>query len=789
MKNKSWFGRLAALVAVLAIAVAAGFPTAALATTVDGTIADAKNQNLDSTKTAANRWQVVDGEYEGNEAGNKTQFGDKPVSAQKNVVATDTENEFLIYESIDLRQRYADYFASAEYHSTTSNNFGKEDLGTVVTYMTGNEKVMVTGESGVYSNHGTFNIINSKGELVASDVTLYWSQANNVTFYLKVGGQYILVGLSVRNGATQTVMLSEEADRLIESAMLEKYVTGITVTDVMGDNIEYLGTVAGDYAKEPTYDEDRRTLTWEPTAKEDPVVDKIDTGTKTVTYTDHKNPPQVHENVTVHSYDYWARNVAELVYRVRLTPAVSTGLNESGNSLPAKSKDAAESALTNGTATVSWENAQGETESGTLPSPVVRGMHYELKLKKVDEEGNALAGATFTLYKGSDHTDANKVATVTTGENGIIDFTNLQYNWANGGSYDVVETGFPAGYVADHDPDHTTAKTTYKLCYTDRYCKNSATGEDLTGQNTPTAPNEEALCDLSASMHFANKRIKYHVQVTKVDSKDNFKTLAGATFKLEGEGVDETQTTGEDGLAAFDAVLAEGTYTITETAAPKGYQLDGTPKTLAITRENGELSVTLDGEDVTVGAVDNGICTIAFNVADRFSVPLRVKKYAADANGKADTTKALKGARFTLYTDAGCTKPATLYSDAGLSNQATELATNDNGVLTWYGLSAGDYWLKETYAPAGYKLYERAIQINVNEYGTATATMDGQTKPLSTDTDDVSYITIADPANPDMPTTGSSGRLVLTILGVGLIAGGAALVAWLRRRGGSVAAR
>ena len=93
----------------------------------------------------SNEWQIVDGEYNGNAGANKTESGDGNVRVQKNVIPTDVENEFLVYLSIDTKQLFEDYFASAQYEATTSNNNHSEQLGTVVNSMTGNEKVTVSG--------------------------------------------------------------------------------------------------------------------------------------------------------------------------------------------------------------------------------------------------------------------------------------------------------------------------------------------------------------------------------------------------------------------------------------------------------------------------------------------------------------------------------------------------------------------------------------------------------------------------------------------------------------------
>jgi LPXTG-motif cell wall-anchored protein len=74
------------------------------------------------------------------------------------------------------------------------------------------------------------------------------------------------------------------------------------------------------------------------------------------------------------------------------------------------------------------------------------------------------------------------------------------------------------------------------------------------------------------------------VQALKVDA-DTGAPLAGAEFTLtDGEGLNETATSGADGLAKFTTKLQPGTFTVTETKAPAGYDLpEETSKTVTVT--------------------------------------------------------------------------------------------------------------------------------------------------------------------------------------------------------------
>ena len=109
---------------------------------------------------------------------------------------------------------------------------------------------------------------------------------------------------------------------------------------------------------------------------------------------------------------------------------------------------------------------------------------------------------------------------------------------------------------------------------------------DLTGATTTGTKTKE----LEKVAVNANGDIEY---VTADESFDNLSTdyspLAGAVFQLTGksnDGVDysESFTTDNMGTISFNG-LGEGTYTLKETSAPAGYQLDSTEHTVVIAAE------------------------------------------------------------------------------------------------------------------------------------------------------------------------------------------------------------
>jgi len=432
-----------------------------------GTPITVDDGSIMETKTIddANEWQIVDQKYIGNDSVSYKQVKDS-VRYQKNVIPTEKENEFWVYLSVDYRQLFAEYFATASYGATTSHNYHDSTLfGTVVEGATGNEGVGVSGTQGatlhitdkhgnpitVTANNGPcyFTIVSSDYKLIAENVPLYWSQAQNVTIYLEINSvspkKWIILGQSVKANGHQYLMLSQEAEQLIMSEALQKASLDY-LTDTMGDYIEFLGmsTVEGDLDRSDTannyYDEGTATLHWKPVLKENPTIDKVETGEEvTVSFYDHNNGDQL-RTMTVKKTVSWAMNVAELLYKVRLD-VEKAGFDSCADNMNSAVSDP-ESYPVNDSAVLHYFDADSGSRTASFPVPHVRGLLYDLKLKKVDQAGAPLGGAAFTLTgRGNDKTDytLTAVSDETTGE---IVFENLPW-----GDYTVSETKAPHGYT------------------------------------------------------------------------------------------------------------------------------------------------------------------------------------------------------------------------------------------------------------------------------------------------------------------------------------------------------
>lgn len=105
---------------------------------------------------------------------------------------------------------------------------------------------------------------------------------------------------------------------------------------------------------------------------------------------------------------------------------------------------------------------------------------------------------------------------------------------------------------------------------------------------------------------------RWNGQATGTQPKNSFKLqkvtkdgdkiigLAGATFSVSGNGVNETATSNGAGIVEVTD-LKPGTYTVKEVSAPKGYTINN--ETLTVTIDNnGETKISANGSDITKAA-------------------------------------------------------------------------------------------------------------------------------------------------------------------------------------------
>lgn len=277
-----------------------------------------------------------------------------------------------------------------------------------------------------------------------------------------------------------------------------------------------------------------------------------------------------------------------------------------------------------------------------------------LKLSKTDEDTrDPLPGASFKIYFAPDSTEAGEMLT---GEDGTAQASLAP------GEYYIQEQCAPEGY--------------------------QLSGKKYTAMVTAGETQEIAV---------TNKRLPKQepkpetgtVRITKTDADRKDKKLPGAVFFVYEAGSGKKAgelLTGEDGIASLE--LPVGSYTIKETAAPKGYCLPD--EMFRISLQAGgveELSVT--NRKAKESKEEPG----AFRITKRDS----------------EDGKRLKDAVFGIY-------------DADTDNRMGEITTDRKGVAE-IKLDPGSYYFLELEAPQGYRLDEEKIDFTVHSGQTTEETV------------------------------------------------------------------
>lgn len=241
-----------------------------------------------------------------------------------------------------------------------------------------------------------------------------------------------------------------------------------------------------------------------------------------------------------------------------------------------------------------------------------------------------------------------------------------------------------------------------------------------------------------------------------------FHTLPdGSTKELTTNGSGEITITG----------LASGTHKIKEIKSPDGYQLNPNEVVFNVASGTGKITFTSGTNSlVTHGTKDSGDGYATFG--DKVN-PFNLKITKTNEHGKA-----LKGAEFTLYSDADC------------KNVVDTQTSDDKGVLTFKNLDVEKtYYFEETKAPQGYRIpvdengkaYVHSVYVKATpqtntfdftidnvQYNTSKTS--GNIRLEGTKNDRVVAVDITNKTTQLLPETGSNGTILLIGLGVAVIA-------------------
>ncbi|WP_418732650.1 SpaA isopeptide-forming pilin-related protein [Dysosmobacter sp.] len=204
----------------------------------------------------------------------------------------------------------------------------------------------------------------------------------------------------------------------------------------------------------------------------------------------------------------------------------------------------------------------------------------------------------------------------------------------------------------------------------------------FTGAGSAAHPASTVQSVMIGSITVTNEQ--YKLVVKKVDATNPTKGLAGARFHVESTNGSFSKdiVTGTDGTYTLSPLDA-GTYAVTETAAPNGYEIDNAGPEYVVLPNNGSSTVT-----------------ITFTDTPTITASGKIRKVDAD-----DPTRGLAGAVIKI---------------TGVDNNFTgTYTTGAGGALTdvpWDTMPIGSYVAEEMTPPNGYSLSKDAGKVRQEFY-------------------------------------------------------------------------
>ncbi|HEM5149484.1 TPA: hypothetical protein U1271_000621, partial [Streptococcus suis] len=234
---------------------------------------------------------------------------------------------------------------------------------------------------------------------------------------------------------------------------------------------------------------------------------------------------------------------------------------------------------------------------------------------------------------------------------------------------------------------------------------------------------------------------KPKLKIIKVDSRDENRKLANATFKLFG-GDGRTQVgsdlvTGTTGEVEIPA-LTPGTYYLQETQSPAGFQTNGTKYKLIIATDG---TTTVENADDLIA-----VAPLSTDKVIQITVKNKVKTYRLKVKKRDydNPTNGVSGARFALYPSEGPNEDGSNKVQVLINGRMTALEGSSyshlDNTIDFPNIPPGEYVLRETQAPAGYEKI-KDTRLRIGEDGRLTI-LDSDPTLLSVETGQGDTLTV-----------------------------------------------
>ncbi len=328
-----------------------------------------------------------------------------------------------------------------------------------------------------------------------------------------------------------------------------------------------------------------------------------------------------------------------------------------------------------------------EEEHGDQKQVSITGSanYPSMTIKKVDENGNNIAGATIrlTCISGECRSKMDYKDFTTTTSPIVIANGELLY-----GEYDIAELKAPDGYVRDTQKQYKTVSSsqpnievsfTNKLTEVEISKKDAATNEELPGAT---------LEILGSNKKPISCKIK--------EPSGNIKSLNTCTWVSTST---PTKVVG----------LKEGTYYLTETQAPSGYTLNKEQKAFIVSSTGVSSKVTMQNSYTSISIV-------------KYSVPPDQNKLSEEPGmtfadyEQGELYSILEGATLRILDSSKKDISCTVEVENGKTETLNpcKWVTEDKSKVI-YGLENGTYYLEELEAPEGYKKRTDLIKFSITD--------------------------------------------------------------------------
>ena len=720
-----------------------------------------------------NDWQIVAGKYEGNS--NKTVYsdGDRMVRVQKNVIPTDVENEFYVYLSVDIKTLIRNVFKPEHFKALT--HVDNVEDGAITNW---SKEIEVAFEN-IPNNwsKGTYIVKSPYGEIVYEG-EIGWNQANNVVLIYVVedtpGNKiaYQMGGMN-KGDRNKEITLSTSA----WNAIKKEFKTSVAlneVNDQMGAYIIFEGCQYVDGVVSPSEVQTipGGTIKWTPKAKE----------------TECQTENSIGSDGKVEGI--WFKNVAELLYKVKLD-VTKPGFESCG-------AEGVEDMITNAPkypvnqdATLKYqikdeEGKLGDVKEVHFPIPEVRGLLYDIPLKKtdLDETTKLLPGAEFILKDADGKQVGDKITTADGDLKGTATFAGLPW-----GTYTIWEMKAPEGYQSVGKDGKSVGQVT--VCYTEERSK-LLPGEDgqVDFSSMTLRPESAGHMVYYSSITQKEAGEEERVPVTITNEKippillekkwegdedtpelrpDEVTFIVSGIDKSTGEQKEVEVTFGKNDENQWrkqcDDIFEAETYTVTEKAdgTLKNYTASGCVETT----ETGTTGKTVRVYTITNTMVEQQV--------------LILKK----SMESGDEASYLNGAEFSLYdTDPGEEGAEPVEPMEGKKNLVSTKVEEQDGVIYTDTLPAGTYWLVETKEPDGYDKLKKPVKITVDADGIKVLDPNwpNATEQVIEVEDGKYTISILNSAGYELPETGGPGTIMYTFGGLAIIAAGLVYALSMKRK-------